>query len=228
MIFVSPADYVYTPLVEPGEYEIDSKYGHAQTRPGDDQLASHSLGLGATIGERWFTEVYAKWEQSVGEGHHFDAIEWENRLQLTERGAQAYELGLVAEIERPKDRREGYEVRVGGLFQTAARRWQLNANLLLTRNFAAEAGVAPQLGYQLQLKYRLAAVFEPGLQLFGAAGDAAHWLSTSEQYRVAGPALFGAIPVGVHQRLRYNAAWLRALTATAPRNTLRVQVEFEF
>jgi hypothetical protein len=104
----------------------------------------------------------------------------------------------------------------------------LNANVLLTRSVRAESSVPPQLGYQLQLKYRLGEKFEPGVQVLGALGDASHWLPANAQYHVAGPALFGAVPVGVHQRVRYNAAWLRALSAGAPRNTLRVQVEYEF
>lgn len=229
MIFISPSDYVYTPVVEPGEYEIDLKYGSARPRPGDDQQAANSIGLGATPGERWFTELYAKWKQDPVSGHHFDAVEWENRYQLTERGAQDYELGIVSEIERPHDRNDGYEFKVGGMYQTClARRWVVNANVLLTRNFRAVQDVGPQLGYQFQLKYRLGERFEPGLQVFGALGDATQWLPASQQYHVAGPALFGVLPVGGGQHLRYNAAWLRGLTEGAPRDTLRVQVELEF
>jgi len=230
MVFFSPSDYVHTPLVEPGEYEVEAKYGHAQLRPGDDLQASNSLGVGASVGERWFTEVYAKWEQTLADGQHFDAFEWENRIQLTERGAHDYELGLLLELERPRDRAEGYEFRVGGLWQTALGHWQLNANLLLTRNWRAEqtAAVPPQFGYELQLKYRLNERFEPGLQAFGATGDATNCLPAKQQAHKLGPAFFGAVPVGVHQRLRYNAAWLRGLTEGAPRNTLRVQLEYEF
>ena len=59
MIFISPSDYLYTPVVEPGEYEIDTKYGSARPpAAGDDQRAASSIGFGATPGERWFTEVY--------------------------------------------------------------------------------------------------------------------------------------------------------------------------
>jgi len=229
MIFISPSDYVWTPVVEPGEYEIDTKYGSARPRPGDDQLAANSIGFGATPGERWFSEVYAKWEQTAGEGHHFDAIEWENRYQLTETGAQDYELGLVSEIERPHDRSDGYEFTVGGMYQTTlARRWVVNANLLLTRNFRALQDVGAQLGYQFQLKYRLGERFEPGLQVFGALGDAVRWLPQNQQFHAAGPALFGSLPFGTGQRLRYNAAWLRGLTDGAPRDTFRLQVELEF
>ncbi len=229
MIFISPSDYLYTPVVEPGEYEIDSKYGSARPRLGGDQLAANSLGLGATPGERWFTEVYAKWEQDSAQGHHYDAFEWENRYQLTETGAQGYEFGIVNEIERPHNREEGYEFKIGGMFQTTlARRWTVNANLLLTRNFRALEEVGPQLGYQFQLKYRLQETFEPGLQVFGAVGDATHWLPQDQQYHAAGPALFGRLGVGSGQHLRYNAAWLRGLSNGAPKDTLRVQVELEF
>ena len=46
MAFVSPADYVYTPVIEAGEREIDFKYGHATPPAGDDLKAADSVGLG--------------------------------------------------------------------------------------------------------------------------------------------------------------------------------------
>lgn len=226
--FISPSDYVYTVGVEAGEREVDFKYGRAALRPGDDQKAATSVGLGLGVNEAWFTEVYAKWEQSLQEGQHFDAVEWENRFVLTERGALPFELGLVTEVERPKDRSEGYELKLGPLFQTRFARWQLNANVLLTRSVRADQDIPPQLGYQLQLKYRLGPTFEPGVQVFGQMGDASHWSPVTEQSHRAGPAFFGSVPVGTQQRLRYNAAWLRGLSEGAPRDTFRVQVELEF
>ena len=81
----SSADYVYTPIVVPGEREVDFKSGFAQARDGSPYDAG-SLGFGYGAGERWFTEVYAKSNRETPGPWRFDAVEWENRLQFTETG----------------------------------------------------------------------------------------------------------------------------------------------
>ena len=44
-----------------------------------------------------------------------DAFEWENKFQVTEAGEYPVDLGFIVELERPQDRSEGYEMRVGPL-----------------------------------------------------------------------------------------------------------------
>jgi len=43
-----------------------------------------------------------------------------------------------------------------------------------------------------------------------------------------GPAVFGKIPLGNRQAIRYNAAWLLGASTNAPSQTFRMQVEYEF
>ena len=222
-----PSDYVYEPKVEYGEKEIDFKFGHARKRsPDDDVQSATSLGIGYGAKERWFTEFYMKWERTDGEGSHVDALEWENKFQLTETGEYPVDVGFITEIERPRNHDEGWEVRVGPLFQTEFGRLQANANLLFTHNYHAAEPAPTQFGYQVQLKYRWKPEFEFGLQGFGDMGDWNHWSDASQQR--FGPAVFGKIGVGVHQAIRYNAALLFGTTAAAPKQTFRLQVEYEF
>ena len=61
-----PADYVYTPNVEYGERELDFKIGN-QRGGGQERLTAASLGLGFSVTERWFTEIYTKFEKPGGE-----------------------------------------------------------------------------------------------------------------------------------------------------------------
>src|SRR5438309_11017394 len=83
--FAGPADYVYSPIVEHGEREIDFKYGTAKSRDGTRESAG-SVGFGWGVTEHWFTEVYGKWHKEPGDTTGFDAFEWENKFQLTETG----------------------------------------------------------------------------------------------------------------------------------------------
>jgi hypothetical protein len=224
-----PSDYVYEPKVEYGEKEIDFKFGHASRRaPGDDLQAAASLGLGYGAKEHWFTELYLKWERTDDAGTHYDAVEWENKFQLTETGQYPVDIGFIAEIERPNDHGEGWEVKVGPLFQTEFGKLQVNANLLFTHNYDAATPGPTQFGYQVQLKYRWKPEFEYGLQGFGDMGDWDHWGDSSQQSQRFGPAVFGKIAVGEHKALRYNAALLFGTTGGAPKQTFRLQTEYEF
>jgi hypothetical protein len=226
--FAGPADYVYEPAVEYGEREIDFKTGTAKLRDGERASAT-SLGFGYGVTPRWFTEFYAKWHKEPGEASGFDAWEWENKFQLTETGQYPVDIGFILEIERPKDRSEGYEVRWGPLFQTdITDKVQANLNLLIEKHYRADNAGPAVFQYQWQVKYRMRPEFEYGLQGFGETGPWDHWAPSSEQAHIAGPAIFGKVHVGNHQAIRWNAGLLFGLNHGAPKNTLRLQAEYEF
>ena len=222
-----PSNYVYTPTVEYGEREIDLKYGIAHK--GDEPRESAgSIGLGYGATQWWFTELYLKYKHEQGGATHYDAIEWENKFQLTETGKYPIDIGFLLEIERPKDRSEGWEVKWGPLFQTEFGKIQLNGNLLFERKCRAEAPSDTELQYQWQAKYRLMPTFEFGFQGFGEMGKWDNWAPADQRLHTAGPAVFGKIPLGGRQAIKYNAAWLLGTSRAAADHTFRVQLEYEF
>lgn len=227
MAHAGPADYIYTPGVEYGEREIDFKAG-SERDGGKEKKSAASIGFGWGVKEWWFTELYVKYDRKRGENFRYDAVEWENKFQLTETGKYPIDLGLLVEIERPRDRDEGWEVKLGALMQKDFGRLQANLNLLAERQFDAKKKSETELGYQWQLKYRLMPTFEYGLQGFGKVGKWNDWASSSEQEHKLGPAIFGKIPVGNHQAIKYNAAYLVGMTTATPDHTLRMQIEYEF
>jgi hypothetical protein len=224
--FADPADYVLTPNVEYGEREIDFKIGTEKN--GGERSSAASLGFGYGFTERWFTEFYAKYERNPNESTHFDAFEWENRFQLTEQGQFPFDAGFVIEIERPRDRAEGCEVRLGPLLQTYIDRWQLNVNVLLERHYRSDEPSQTELGYQWQVRYLSSGNVDVGVQGFGEVGKWNHWDPGSEQNHRVGPAVFGKLNLGGRNVIKYNAAVIFGLTSAAPDHTLRAQVEYEF
>src|SRR6478672_3761541 len=129
-----PSDYVRTPIVQEGEREIDFKAGTAKNRDGTRESA-YALGFGYGVTNRWFTEFYGKWHKEPGEQSSFDAWEWENKVQLTETGQYPMDVGFLLEIERPKDRTEGYEYVWGPLFQMdVTPAVQANLNILVEKH----------------------------------------------------------------------------------------------
>lgn len=220
-----PADYVYTPTVEQGEKEIDFKSGTADSDP---RKTLATVGLGYGVNAWWFTEAYVKYAKTGSDNLKYDAFEWENKFQLTETGKYPVDVGFITEIEIPRDRNEGTELKVGPLFQTEFGKLQLNGNFLLEKKFNAAIPSPTEAGYQWQVKYRLQPHFEYGVQGFGSLGEWNNWDSASTQSHTIGPAVFGKFVIGDRQAIKYNAAWLFGLSDGAADNTFRLQAELEF
>ncbi len=228
-VLAGPADYVYTPMVERGEKEIDFKSGTAKQVDGT-RTTVNSIGFGYGATEYWFTEVYLKREKSGSDG--LSIAEWENKFQLTETGKYPVDIGLITEIEVPiNNNKAPYEFKFGPLFQTEFGRLQLNGNLLFERKFGRNETNEPQnteFGYQWQAKYRFKPEFELGMQGMGETGAWNDWSSASTQNHRFGPAVFGKVKLAPKQAIKYNAALLFASSQVAPNHTLRLQVEYEF
>ena len=222
------ADYVYTPAVTEGEKEIDFKIGTAKARDGTRTSAT-TLGLGYGVNSFWFTEVYFKAKRETPDSLRYDALEWENKFQLTETGKYPVDVGFIVEIERPKDRSEGYELRFGPLFQTELTQSVVaNLNILFGKNYRTTTPAPMELGYQWQLKYRWMPQFEVGAQGFGRLGPVRNWLPGDQQEHKLGPAVFGKIRLEGRRAIYYNAAWLVGANSNTARNTFRLQAEYEF
>ena len=222
-----PNDYVHDPAVEPGEREIDFKFGTA-SRGADPAAAAASIGLGYGATDWWFTELYAKYMRESGAGTTFDAIEWENKFQLTETGKYPVDLGMLLEIEHPKDRAEGWEVTWGPLLQAEWGKVQVNFNPLLRRNYRSQDLADTHFVYEWQAKYRWRRHFEFGVQGFGDTGKWNDWAPHAEQDHRLGPALFGKVALGGGYALEYNAGYLIGASPAAPDHTFRLQVELEY
>lgn len=221
-----PSDYVRTPLVEQGEREIEFKFGSQKLSDGSSQSAA-SLGLGYGATSWWFTEVYGKVKNEGGQTF-FDAVEWENKFQLTPTGKYPVDVGLLLELERPQDRSEGYEVTYGLLMQSEWDRVQGNLNLLLQRHYQTDQQQTTVRGYQWQVKYRYRPELEFGAQGFGWLDKLDDGVPNGEQEHKLGPALFGQFKIGPKEKIKYNVAWLIGTTSATARNTVRTQLEYEY
>ena len=222
-----PADYIYTPAVSYGEREIDFKFGSAR-KGADPRESAASIGFGYGVKQWWFTEVYVKSTRENNGSAKYDAVEWENKFQLTETGKYPVDVGFLIEVERAGDHSEGWEVKGGPLFQTEFGKVQLNGNVLFERYYRAAAAAPTQLLYQWQAKYRWLPRFEVGAQGFGEFAKWDRWPSAENRTNRMGPAIFGKLPLGGRQAIRYNAAWLVGTAKAAPDHTFRLQVEYEF
>jgi len=222
-----PSAYIYTPVVVQGEREIDFKFGTASTE-NTPRSSAANIGLGYGASERWFTELYLKYKRENNGPTFYDAVEWENKFQLTDIGEYPVDVGLLLEIERPTDHAEGWEVKWGPLFQSQFDKVVLNANLLFERSYRSESASETVQLYQWQAKYLWQRSLDIGLQGFGETGKWDHWDAASDRPNQMGPAIFGKVLLGGRKMIQYNAAWLWGTSAAAPDDTFRMQVEYEF
>ena len=227
--WANPADYIYLPNVEYGEREVDFKYGAATPKPGNPSAEGASVGLGYGAGEYWFTEVYLKQERYAGQPANL--AEFENKFQLTDTGHYPVDLGFITEVEAPLSANAAWELSMGPLLQTNFGKLQLNGNLIFRHAYAQPnvpgTSYSTNLDYQWQVKYSGEGL-DYGLQGLGEMGTWDNWSTQSSQSHMAGPAVMGKFSLGGRQAIRYNAAWLIGLSSLAPRNTFRMQAEYEY
>jgi len=222
-----PSDYVLMPGVVYGERAIDIKMGSFSGPGPRDSAGSVAFEYSPTAW--WVTELYDAYSRSGGMGTRFDAIEWENRFQLTDPGEYAIDWGSVIEVEKPHASGSGWNLTIGPLMQgDFLDRFQWNFNPLLSRNLGGPTGAVTQMGYQAQVKYRFRQVLEFGVQGLGDLGPTFHWSPLEQQTHRFGPAVFGKVALGGRRALYYNGGWLFGLVRGAPSDTVRAQIELEF
>lgn len=228
--FAGPDEYLFLPIVEQGEREIDLKIGRADFRDGFESAVT--FGVGAAIAPRWFIEGYGVWEKGAGKSSEFKGLEFESKVQLTDTGEYPIDVGIIAELELPRDHKAQREFVLGPMFQTETGHVQYNLNVIFERTFGGQLDVGEDrntvLRYQGQVKYRLQPTFEFGVQAFGEVGKWDDWERRDEQTHNIGPAVFGKFSVGERRFIVYNAAWLFGATDASPDRTFRAQIELEF
>ncbi len=223
-----PNDYVLSPSVTEGEYELDLKFGSSSHGDDLDKASAVALGLGYGLTPHWYTEFVVQYSREGSAHLAFDTPEWENIFQVSEPGEWPIDLGIVTELEKPRDSSEGWKVRIGPLMQRELGRFEINLNLLLRRAFASPLDHLTRLDYQFQVKYRYRESFEYGLQALSDLGPLDPESKTYKQLHRAGPAVFGKIALGNRRALKYNAGVLFGTTNNSYDHTVRAQIEYEF
>jgi hypothetical protein len=221
-----PSDYIFSPEVEKGEREIDSKAGLAHDRDGHSYWSA-SVGVEYGFTRWWAAEVTINFGRDLGQSSDVHSLEWENRFQLTHDDDADHVLGFLFELAKEKESDEGWEVRYGPLLQQSFGRLQANLNLLLERHLDAEEESHTEFAYQYQLRWRHGGGVDWGVQGFGELGRWDDWAPAKEQSHIAGPAVFARLGDDDDDP-EVEAGLLLGLTNGSPRTTLRLQAMVPF
>lgn len=220
-----PAEYIFSPEVEQGEREIDSKAGIARDRDGRSSWGG-KFGVEYGFTSWWAAEATVNFGREAGGSTRVLPLEWENRFQLTEAGKRPWEIGFLFELEREQERSEGYETRYGPMFQLRSGALQSNLNLLFERQLGADGPQTPtEFGYQWQLRWHGGGVLDWGAQGFGGLGRWDDWAPRREQSHILGPAVFFEFGDDDGEA---EAGLLFGTGGAAPELTLRLQAMIPF
>lgn len=224
-VWADPAEYIFSPVVEKGEREIDSKAGIARDRDGRSFWGG-KLGVEYGFTSWWAAEATVNFGRELGESTRLLSLEWENRFQFTETGKHPYEIGLLAEVERERESSDGYELRVGPMLQYRRGAVQGNLNLLFERRLGADAPQSPtEFGYQWQVRVHRGSGLDWGAQGFGSLGRWDDWAPRDAQSHILGPAMF--LELGDDDG-EFEAGLLLGTGGEAPKLTLRLQAMIPF
>jgi hypothetical protein len=183
------------------------------------------LGLGWAPDARWFGAVYGAWTSEDGAGWRQD--EWSALAHAWLLAPGPVQVGLLAQVDKPRDRDEGTGFTAGPTLQVNTDDVQFNLDPRLEWRAGAAERAPASLGYQWQAKALLGPRLEWGAQGFGELGPWRHWAPRGEQSHLLGPAIFGKWMLADGRPLRLDAAWLVGIGG-ATRAVLRLRIDHEF
>ena len=220
------ADKVYSPIVEEGERAIELR-GHRESDgdPGVDGAQQYKLDLEFSPAWFWTTELVGEWEKEPGADLKNTEVAWENIFQLFEQGRYAIDAGLLVEYAHSTVPGSEDKLELGALLQKDFGPHQMRFNFLAEREL--RSGADTELDYALQYRWRRNPLFEPGIEMYGNFGELGNLGSLGDHRHELGPAAFGRVPLG-SGALKYEFAWLFALTEDAAAQTARFLLEYEF
>ncbi len=216
---------VYTPYVEMGELELESRTEYNVDDDSDvDGAWEQSIGLGYGVNEFWFTEVYGEWEKEGDSGAdvEFTNIEWENRFQLTQPGEYFLDFGVLTELKfNMQDGANKAELK--GLVAKDTGDFSHAANIIVEREFGEDSSDDTEAGFAWSTKYRYMPEFEPGIEMYNDFGEINDSSDFDDEKHRLGPVAYGKIG-----QFGYDVGYLFGLSDAAPDGTLKVNLEYEF
>lgn len=218
---------IRSPIIETHELEFENNFVF-----GRGTTTVHELEYGLTD---WFKPgLELELSRDPGQGLHYDATAFEGFFQLTPQGKYWADLGIFAEYEQTGRTGDPRSLMVGPMVQkemplpgTAL----LNTlNLFVTKEMGAGSVGTPGLFAAAQSRLRLDPHFEPGFEYYGIVTLGEHG---EDPRHFIGPAVVGRIgfrELGLNAPggIKYDAAYLRGLTAATDPNTFRFRIELEF
>lgn len=208
-------DKIYAPYVQPLETELEFR-AILQNDDALGDLRKYSLGVGRSVSDNVWAELYLIGTEVPGHAISLDAYEAEIKWQLSEQGEFAFDWGLLFELER-EVQRNSWELESSLIVSREWRRWTGTTNLKLIYEWGSGLKNEFETAANTQFKYRLSEKFEPAIELY-----------IGQNNRSIGPAITGLWRTGASNKLRWLAGAYAGLGSQSPDFSAMVTFEFEF
>ncbi|MGM9516679.1 hypothetical protein ACS5PK_20695 [Roseateles sp. DB2] len=202
-----PGYYVLTPYAQAGQWGAELRYWTVKPRRGGPAVLWPELALSYGVGERWTSTLLASFEGTRKEAVRLATWNWINQFRLGDGGGD-WDFALHTQAIRTQGEEHGHALELGLVSQTEWRLARLQANVILEHGWGDLARSGTELKYQWQVNWPLRPGWRAGLQGFGEVGNWRDWKPAERQSHRAGPSLLGSWPMGGHQDLQLQAAYL--------------------
>jgi Iron permease FTR1 family len=220
---------VYSPIVEPHEYAIETRGNIAfDDNPALDGAATEVTEIEVTPNNWWHTALIGEWNKEPPGDLQYSLSGWENIFQLTPQGQYWADLALYVEYDWAQRGGDAdsfewkllAEKNVGPLTVTINPIWEVPVG--------GNASGTTEFRYAARVKWRLSQHFEPAIEFHGAVGEFSHPDDLVDQSHLIGPVASGKFNVRPLGELRYEAGYLFGTTRVgSPDGTAKFMLEFE-
>jgi len=203
-------DKVYHPYVQELEREVEWRMISA------DGEQKHRFGIGTSLSDRLFIEVYLIAEDDTNNNLRVADYEIEAKWQLTEQGEYSIDWGVIAELEKSRHD-NNWELATGVIAEKEWGRWVGAANLWAIYEWGDTIKNELESALSLQARYRYSRKLEPAIELYAG-----------ENTRGLGPVVMGNVKLSGRKKLHWEAGVIIGLDSKTPDHTWRLLTEFEF
>jgi len=215
---------VYSPIVEGGELEFEWRgsydFDDRDSKNGK-QKQKYAVGYGLT--DWWFTELYGEIEREPAQDEFdFTAIEWENRLQLTDQGQYWLDAGLYFAYETTVKEKTADKIEGKILLEKSLAHFTHTANIIFEKQVGGGAEEETEAGLAWSSRYRWKEYFEPGFEWHSNFGELKEHHSYDEQKHQVGPVFYGKLG-----SVKYDIGYLFGITDPVPEGSLKWIMEYE-
>jgi hypothetical protein len=198
-------------------------------RADKDHNQKHKYAVGYGFTDYWASEIYLIAKNTPDKGYSTEAVEWENRFQLTEQGKNFADVGLYFAFEKASESKENHDAIEGKiLLEKQIGKFVNRANIGFERELRQVVGEKAERGFEYELlwstKYNWKKSFEPGFEYHGGFGNpVADDLSYSVQSHQFGPAIYGKVG-----HFKYDLGLLFGVSKAAVDRQIKWNLEYEF
>ena len=226
------ADFtIHPPIVEYQEFEVEHNGSYTfDPNPANKHNETGTLELGYGFLPWWGSELEFAWSRTASDPpRRLDEVNFENTFQLADQGEYWLTPGVFAEIGKSARVGNADHFEVGPTLQKEWGETVHVLNLFFEHQFGPDNDAKNvDLNYAWQSLWTVSQHFQPGVEVFGDAGQLDQIPGIRDQELRAGPVTYGKVSFGQRLgELRYGVGYLFGLTHATEKGALKWNLEWE-